>query len=113
MEYVFVIDVEVGSAYDLGDGNIEQDTEEVEVYVKSEDFESNKEVKEMYVDEFMCKYNITKESAYDLLDDYGLWFEDEEMVDSILKNGVDDLKRIFQEETNERIEDFYYSRGCR
>ena len=105
MEYVFKIEVATSAVYGNANGDFDQDSEEVSIYIDNETFEQNKDVRELYANEFCAKYNMQPKYAYDLLDDYGLWFVDEEMVKSILTNCVDDLKEIFEEEIKETLED--------
>lgn len=83
-------------------------TEEIEVYVRKNDFENNEDVRKFYAAEFAGKFNISMFAAYDILSDYDLWFEDEELTQIVLDNYADELKEIFAEEVNEAIEDYYY-----
>lgn len=82
--------------------------EEIEVYVRKDDFENNEDVREFYATEFAEKFDISMVAAYDILNDYDLWFEDEELTQNVLDNYADELEEIFEEEVEEATEDYYY-----
>ena len=111
MEYIFKINVETSGIYGIGNnGDWDVETEEIDVEIDWDDFRKNKDVKEMYANEFCGKFNISLNSAYDILNEYDLWFEDDEMTQSILDNCVDDLKEVFKKEVEETIE-YHFSKN--
>lgn len=109
MRYKFKVEVQTSATYEVGNnGDWEVETEEIDVYVRGNDFESNEDVREFYATEFAEKFNISMVAAYDILNEYDLWFEDEDLTQIVLDNYADELKEIFTEEVSEATENYYY-----
>lgn len=109
MRYNFKININTSAVYGTGNnGDWDVETEEIDVYVDNEEFETNEDVREMYADIFSGKYGIPTDAAYKIIDDNDLWFVDDDMVNVILNECVDDLKEIFKDIVEETIEDYFY-----
>lgn len=88
--------------YTLHNNEEETDSEvyETEYEVDYKEFTKNEKVKQMYVVAFSDKYEILEKTAKAIIEEYDLWFMDEEIIEEMLKENMEELDDIFWEEND-------------
>ena len=79
--------------------DFDYEEEEIEFEVTWKQLMEDEDIKQQYALEFSYKYEMDFTNAKKLLDDYAIWYEDEEINKYVLENNTKELyERYYKED---------------